>query len=283
MEAYSPGGGMGRFQRILYLERRTGGSRRAFSCAIRVAAKHGASLTLKGMSRGRAERMLRLAALFEVPARISGPGRNVGPDSTVATHDLVITVGRFGGSPWPYRLDRLERRLLRSQACPVWILHPAQGSPVRVVLAAVDVSRPEQETLGREVLEMAADLTGDWQAELHVVHCWSVMGESLLASRSRGGGPRCADQAVVSAMRARRRQLEGLLSEGGVAGSANMLLRKDEVVAGVRDVAWRLEADVVVVGTTARTGLSGLVMGNTAERLLGRVPSSILVVPGHRA
>jgi nucleotide-binding universal stress UspA family protein len=36
--------------------------------------------------------------------------------------------------------------------------------------------------------------------------------------------------------------------------------------------------DVVVMGTVARTGISGLVMGNTAERVLQRLRGSVLAV-----
>ena len=36
--------------------------------------------------------------------------------------------------------------------------------------------------------------------------------------------------------------------------------------------------DVVVMGTVARTGIAGLVMGNTAERVLRRLRGSVLAV-----
>ncbi len=51
------------------------------------------------------------------------------------------------------------------------------------------------------------------------------------------------------------------------------------MVAGLREAAWRLEADVVVVGSSRRAGLAGLPLRGTAERLIGRVPASVLVVP----
>jgi universal stress protein E len=36
--------------------------------------------------------------------------------------------------------------------------------------------------------------------------------------------------------------------------------------------------DLVVLGTVARTGIAGLLIGNTAERLLQRLPCSVLAV-----
>ena len=43
--------------------------------------------------------------------------------------------------------------------------------------------------------------------------------------------------------------------------------------------------DVVVMGTVARTGIAGLVMGNTAERVLRRLRGSVLAVkpPGFQS
>jgi universal stress protein E len=38
------------------------------------------------------------------------------------------------------------------------------------------------------------------------------------------------------------------------------------------------DIDVVVMGTVARTGIAGLIMGNTAERVLQRLRGSVLAV-----
>ena len=48
----------------------------------------------------------------------------------------------------------------------------------------------------------------------------------------------------------------------------------DEVTTLIAD----LEADLIVLGTVARTGLSGLIMGNTAEEILDQAGCSVLAV-----
>lgn len=271
---------MGRFQRILYLERRRRGSMRALSCAVHAAVRHGASLTLAGQtSAERLVRMAELAELFDLSVRCRRlpPGEAIRAD-LAAGHDLVITVGRMSGSGSPRHLDDVERSLLRGCGCPVWILHPAQSPEPRVVVAAVDVGRPDRGALNRSILRSAAGLAEDTGAELHVVHCWMVVGESLLSSRTRGGSRRGAERVLAEAERRRRDQVAALLESSGVAG-AHVVLRKAGVVAGLREVAWRLEADILVVGSAGRTGLAALFPGNTTERLMGRVPASLFVVP----
>ena len=40
----------------------------------------------------------------------------------------------------------------------------------------------------------------------------------------------------------------------------------------------RLEADLVVMGTVARTGIPGFIMGNTAETILNQIDCSVLAI-----
>lgn len=271
---------MGRFQRILYVERRRGGSTRAFSYAVRVALRHGAALTLAGPAAGRRlERMAELVEIFGLPLGVEEVGSAVERLLEAAgRHDLVLTVGRVRRGLWPFPLGTLERRLLRESPCPTWILHPAQSPDVRVVAAAVDVATDAGLADTRGVLRAAAGLAAAVGAQLHVVHCWTVVGESMRASRTRGGSWRGARRAVTQTERRRRERLEACLSEEGIQPSS-VVLPKGGVVPGILEATWQLEADVVVAGTARRTGLSGLVMGNTAERLVGRVPASVLAVP----
>jgi nucleotide-binding universal stress UspA family protein len=40
----------------------------------------------------------------------------------------------------------------------------------------------------------------------------------------------------------------------------------------------QLEADLIVMGTVARTGIPGFIMGNTAEAILNQIDCSVLAV-----
>ena len=58
------------------------------------------------------------------------------------------------------------------------------------------------------------------------------------------------------------------------------ILRLEEGEAGTFIPAFTAseEIDLVVMGTVARTGITGLLMGNTAERVLGALSCSVLTV-----
>ena len=83
-----------------------------------------------------------------------------------------------------------------------------------------------------------------------------------------------------------REELESLLASAGIASSSI----RTELVRGVpQDVIPAYVAahaiDLVVMGTLARTGVPGLIIGNTAERVLHRLKGSVLAIkpPGFRA
>ena len=44
----------------------------------------------------------------------------------------------------------------------------------------------------------------------------------------------------------------------------------------IPDLVRRIGADLVVMGTVARTGIGGLLMGNTAEMILSQIDCSVL-------
>lgn len=49
----------------------------------------------------------------------------------------------------------------------------------------------------------------------------------------------------------------------------------------IADFAWKKGADMIVVGTHGRTGLTRVLMGSTAEKLLREAPCQVLVVKAH--
>jgi universal stress protein A len=60
---------------------------------------------------------------------------------------------------------------------------------------------------------------------------------------------------------------------------------RPEVIEGqpaaeIVDLAQRLPADVVVIGTHGRTGIGHLLLGSVAERVIRRAPCPVLVVRG---
>lgn len=57
-----------------------------------------------------------------------------------------------------------------------------------------------------------------------------------------------------------------------------MSLVKGQAEIALGEIIAKKKPDIVVMGTVARTGLPGLLIGNTAENVLRRIKCSILAV-----
>lgn len=207
-------------------------------------------------------------------------------------HDLVIKAPEAPG--WLERLLGSEdMHLLRKCPCPVWLIKCGTKGPFRRILAAVDVDEgyprgelASRRVLNRQVVEMAASLAFSEFAELHIAHAWEVFGEGSL----RGPFINVPEPEVESYVTETRRQhsnnLDALIraaAEWVGQEALDYLSPQTHLIKGrarkeIPALATQLGIDLIVMGTVARTGVSGLFMGNTAETILGQVSCSVLAV-----
>jgi nucleotide-binding universal stress UspA family protein len=183
----------------------------------------------------------------------------------------------------------IDRRLMRACPCPVAIARARTGPGSGCAIAAVDYDEddPVKARLNRTILDAAAFLlTGDYYKDLHVVHAWSFYGESLL-SQGRTRIPKARLEALIDEERThRRRWLQGLVDDyrqtlAGTEAAAfepKLELLRGEPAAVIPKRAKELNAELIGLGTVARTGVSGLLMGNTAEALLDRVDCTVVAL-----
>ena len=207
-------------------------------------------------------------------------------------HDLVIKL------PDTYDwLDRLlgseDMHLLRKCPCPVWLIKTEKTPSDRRILAAVDVggdyAEEERETLknlNNQILEMAGSLAISDFAELHIVHVWDAVGESAM----RGAFMKTPEEKIAAYVEQIRQQhdhkldqlLEVLKNKLGSDADAYLSIKKHLIKGWARkeipDLAKRIDADIIVMGTVARTGIPGLFMGNTAESILSQINCSVLAI-----
>jgi nucleotide-binding universal stress UspA family protein len=207
-------------------------------------------------------------------------------------YDLVIKQPENPG--W---LDRLlgsdDLHLLRKCPCPVWLIKPQMSGSFGCIVAAVDVgdNYPTKEVegrraLNRQIVEMAMSLALSEFAELHVVHAWEAVGEGAMRSgflntdeESIEGYVKAVERHEGDSLFALMRETTDRLGPEAIRylkPNAHLLrgVARKEIPALVRN----LGADLVVMGTVARTGINGLLMGNTAEMILTQINCSVLAV-----
>jgi universal stress protein E len=193
-------------------------------------------------------------------------------------HDLLLKTAEQEDSDL---VGTVDMRLLRQCPCPVWLERPARARRKRRVLAAINVMANDQEEaeLNRNILDLAASISQFEQAELHVVHAWRAYGESMV----RNGFVRLSqdevDRYVEQARSAADQQLQTLINNCTVQGvRATCHLVKGDAGEVIPAIAKEQRADLVVMGTVARTGVSNVLIGNTAERIIRRLNCSLLAL-----
>ncbi|UHD18492.1 universal stress protein [Thiocapsa bogorovii] len=206
--------------------------------------------------------------------------------------DLVIKTPEDPG--W---LDRLfgseDLHLLRKCPCPLWMIKPQLSGAFECIVAAVDVNEayPVDEVegrraLNRQVMEMATSLALSEFADLHVVHAWEPVGEWVMRSGCLSTDEERIKAYVQEVERHRRENLHALMRKtiDRIGPEATRYLKPNaHLVKGwareeIPALVQRLGADLVVMGTVARTGISGLLIGNTAETILTQLDCSVLAI-----
>ncbi|MBT8081129.1 MAG: universal stress protein [Gammaproteobacteria bacterium] len=203
-------------------------------------------------------------------------------------HDLVIKCADPDSGLREILFSSTDKHLMRKCPCPVWIVKPTEPHKYLRILAAVDQDpeEPATDALNRQILEMSTSMALAEYGEAHIVHAWEVFGESLLRSHKWDFTEAELDAMLEEEATGRRRWLEDLVKRHATSADTNNAEALDlhlHVVKGparlvVAELARKLEVDLVVMGTVARTGIDGFFMGNTAESIIGQLDCSVLTV-----
>ena len=231
------------------------------------------------------------AKLNELAARLRDQGINVeskvlwGKTSAEivrevlrSQHDLVMRVAKGHRSSRKGFFGATSRQLLRDCPCAVWLATAAENPGYSHVLACIDTSTQHgRETeLSNRVFNLASAVTEQQDAEMSVLHAWSMDAGGIPKSR-------ISPIQLQDMKESRRGHVEGLLDEflkehGTSIQADNVHLIKDDPVLAIPAFTKEHGVDLVVIGTMARSGLSGIVIGNTVEQILDDLECSVLAV-----
>jgi nucleotide-binding universal stress UspA family protein len=197
-----------------------------------------------------------------------------------SNHDLVMrSHARDLTAPAATPFGVVDMELLRKCPCPVLLVR--QGPPVAKprIACAVDVSSEDTDarSLNAKIVESALLLADSLESELPVLfHAWVPFAERVVRLHTKrdqfASYVEDARQRAVSALSRIAGSFEGRFDQGG------MVLRRGEPEEVIPEFVVSEGIDVLVMGTVARGGISGLLIGNTAERVLRKLPCSVLTV-----
>jgi nucleotide-binding universal stress UspA family protein len=193
-----------------------------------------------------------------------------------ATGAELLVLGSHGLKSDDFRrIGMLARRCVRKVPADVLLVRERQHEPFRCVVACVDFSENSIRAAYR-----AVDIAIQENAALEILHIYcppiypatdaGVFGPVL---------PPIDTSEIVGTLRARLDRLATELSNYGDGYDVRARVEEHVGVSGgiVRRLG-EIEADLVILGTRGRTGLKGLFIGTTAERLIHEAPCSAFTV-----
>jgi nucleotide-binding universal stress UspA family protein len=195
-------------------------------------------------------------------------------------HDLVMTTTQGRSNLKERVFGSTTMHLMRKCPCPVWVVKSSQPEWHTRILAAVDPNPHDEErqALNVKIMDLATSLARLEHRELVVVHAWTFLVERSL----RAGHVSLSsdvDRWVSDARGQHRRWLIDLLQPYALEELEHeVYLLKGEAGRLIPELATAKEVKLIVMGTVSRTGIAGLLIGNTAEKILSQVDCGVLAV-----
>ncbi|HEV3339939.1 MAG TPA: universal stress protein [Pirellulales bacterium] len=188
-------------------------------------------------------------------------------------YDLVV-VGTRGRSAIARMLvGSTSTKLVRKCPCPVWVVKPDAKMPFEAVLAPIDFSE-----VSHESLRLAGELAAHLNSSLHVLHVFAREHDYLLDLM-----PEDDFELRVPRRHELISQLRAFAKDSGLKIEPILHAKQGDVTPQILSTAEEVDAGLIVMGTLGRAGVSGLLIGNTAEKVLHASCRSLLAIkpPGY--
>lgn len=195
-------------------------------------------------------------------------------------HDLIIKEAEFreGGKGF----EALDMTLLRKSPCPVWLCRPIKHSHSDIQVAvAIDPENEEQvgRDLALKLLDISRSLADMCSGKLIIISCWNYQYENYLRdSNSLHLSKKEIQEIVTQTQLEHRLALEILIKEANIGDNYQLQHVKGLPAQVMGKVIEDEKVDILVMGTLARTGIPGFIIGNTAENIVQKLGCSLLAL-----
>ncbi len=169
-----------------------------------------------------------------------------------AADDVVLVIKRASGRQ--NSLASSDRQLIRKLGCALLLVKYEPTDEVKKILIAVDFNAQDEshKALNQAIMSLGTRMRGTVKdTELHVISAYP-------SSDSFVHPPDVAKALDIDRSHAH--------------------VRRGSAAETIPEVAKELEPDLVVVGSVGRGGLSGITIGNTAEKILNDIAADLLVL-----
>jgi len=167
-----------------------------------------------------------------------------------------------------------EWNLLRHAKVPVMLVKPQAWRTETALVCALDVFDESHDDLNQEVLRRSGQLAGLLQAELDLVYAYPLFEPWV----GEFGAVKSYADIKTSIEDDARGRAESLAAKAGVS-FRHLHLEEGHTAQVLARLVEDTEAALLVVGTHAREGVRGVLLGNTSERIVHTVNCDVVTVP----
>jgi nucleotide-binding universal stress UspA family protein len=191
--------------------------------------------------------------------------------------DLLIKAA----NPTNASYDSNDFHLMRKSPQPVWLIKPERETSDSHVLASIDLSMEQEEEgrgLNRRILEIAKSLCNIEGAKLTVISCWALYGEEAMR---HGAFTRTPEEQIQNLLNKEEKEYQDCFSrllEDTSDFEINKVLMKGDPKKLIPEYVNENDVDIVVMGTVGRSGIPGMLIGNTSETVLQSISSSVITL-----
>lgn len=165
-----------------------------------------------------------------------------------------------------YPLSTIIEKLMRKNQVPLWVVKSSDQMPVKKILCPVDFSDASERALNNALI--LADKLGAELSVLHVYEPLHIHSPRLTVDHARENEilrkkqERSFDE-FLSVFRSKQIPFRELFREGVPEKTIQAVILEGEY-------------DLLIMGTTGRTGLSRILMGSVTEKVTREVPCSFI-------
>lgn len=179
--------------------------------------------------------------------------------------DLLITASHRHGRVARWLLANTDWELIRQCPCPIWFVRKPDIALEPRILVAVDPfhANDKPATLDERLVHAARGISDQFDGRITLVHACQV--------------PESARPVRELVLARARQAVQDLATRHGLDADACEVRsgRAEEVIAAIER---RDDVDLLVMGAVSRSIDARPVIGNTAERVIDRVPCDLLVI-----
>jgi len=195
-------------------------------------------------------------------------------------HDLLIKYSEPADGSGA--LNSFDSGLLRKCPCPVWLYRGPASQDNLKILVAVDpfAEGPAGRDLDIKLMQTGLMLAKHLNADCQIFSCWAFEHEQFLRHSPFAS---MDEDKIEDLIDKADEQHEKALAD--LIESANLPIEPDKIArhkGKAHDIlpayTKQNDIDIVIMGTVARTGIQGFLIGNTAENLANTLTCSLITL-----